>query len=133
MIDRIGKGNQDALDAHDRASLWCYRPRRYGRGCLNTHSHAKAACGNAVNFNARGGRRVPRSSTALLHVLHESAEHGYRSERRELALEAPHTAPEHRLIAVNHGLAERALDGFDRLNLRGVGAAQENAVGLGPV
>jgi hypothetical protein len=51
-------------------------------------------------------------------------------QRSKRGFEPLDAAPQHRLVAVDDGLAERALDVFDRLDLSGVGAAQENALRL---
>src|ERR1700728_5149436 len=63
-------------------------------------------------------------------VLHEPAEiwHGVRVA--EFFPKPLETAPQHSLIAVDHRLAERLLDRRHRLDLRRVGATEENRVGF---
>ena len=51
----------------------------------------------------------------------------------ELGLKPAQAPPEHRLVAVDHRLAERALDLGNRFHLGGVGAAEKNSVGIRPV
>ena len=91
-------------------------------------------------------RRQPRSSESNFHVSRSRCRPHYASRWRmsrpssgiggsgaKRRLEPLDAAPQHRLVAVDHRLAECALDIGDRLDLRGVGAAQENAVGVRPV
>jgi len=68
-----------------------------------------------------------------VHPPHQSAELRHRRQRPERGSQPLQAAPQHRLVAVDHRLAQRLLDLLDRLDLRRVGAAQEDAVCLAAV
>src|SRR5262245_58605199 len=73
---------------------------------------------------------VLRRSFSRIHLPHQPSKRRHRGQRSKRRLEPLDAAPKHRLVAVDDGLAECLLDIRDRFDLRRVGAAQENAVGV---
>src|ERR1700730_2350622 len=79
-----------------------------------------------------------RSRTRFCHLLiiglhHQAAEFRHGWEGGELGFKPAQAPPEHRLVAVDYRLAERALDLGNRFHLGGGGAAEKNSVGVRPV
>src|SRR5262245_15671270 len=114
-------------------------------GFTRLAAHYTAQLGQArvavqsISFRRRMDARVEPAhddreiASSRIHVPHQPAKRRHRGERSKRRLEPLDATPKHRLVAVDDRLAECLLDIRDRLDLRRIGAAQENAVGLRPV
>src|SRR5205085_8515436 len=94
---------------------------RLGRALArpNSHEHRRYV-----------GSRFRSTPTYEEGLLKKPPEPAHRRHAAELAGEPVERAPQHRLVAVHDRLAERQLDVLDRLDLAGIGAAQEITVDI---
>src|SRR5919108_320788 len=101
----------------------------YGFGAAAETKIARRAAAEARRYSFMD--RSPIAS--CIQLPHQSAKPRHRGHRSKGRLESFDATPQHRLVAVDDRLPEGVLNLCNRLDLRGVGAAQEDAIGVGAV